>query len=53
VVWDRPINQPCPNCNAVFLVKRVLRRGTTIRCLTPRCGYLQQEGDVTAEEGAA
>ena len=39
VLWDRPLPQPCPSCGAKFLVKRVSRRGTQIRCVTEGCGY--------------
>jgi DNA topoisomerase I len=39
VLWDRPIPKPCPSCNAPFLVKKVSRRGTQIRCVTEGCGY--------------
>jgi DNA topoisomerase-1 len=52
VSWDRPVPQPCPQCGAPFLLKRVLRRGTTVRCHKEECGFKRQEGDA-AEEGAA
>jgi DNA topoisomerase-1 len=34
VLWDRPLPRPCPSCGAKFLVKKISRRGTQIRCVT-------------------
>lgn len=48
VTWDRPEAKPCPDCDAKFLVKRVNKRGTTVRCLS--CEYKSSDGD---EETAA
>ena len=39
VSWDRPVPEPCPQCGAAFLTKKILRRGTTMKCLTDGCGY--------------
>ncbi|MDB4970617.1 MAG: topoisomerase [Myxococcales bacterium] len=40
VSWDRPVPQPCPQCNAPFLVKRENRRGGgRVRCIADGCGY--------------
>ncbi len=39
VSWDKPILQPCPQCQAVFLTLKVSRAGTRLRCITPDCGY--------------
>jgi len=39
-LWDRPINKPCPNCQAPFLVEKVSKQaGTTIQCRNEECGY--------------
>jgi DNA topoisomerase I len=48
VVWDRPIPQPCPVCNAKFVVKKEKKSGTTLRCL--ECDWSQgaEEGDEAA-----
>ncbi len=53
VSWDRPIPETCPQCGAAFLVKKEARRGNTIRCLTPSCGYVRNEGEATDGLGAA
>jgi DNA topoisomerase I len=43
VTWDRPINQPCPDCGAKFLVKKENRSGVQVRCLS--CEYKKSEAD--------
>ncbi len=51
VSWDRPIPEPCPRCQAPFLVKRENRKGGgKTRCLTEGCGY---EAVPAAAEGDA
>ncbi len=39
VSWDRPLPQPCPKCGAKFVVQKVSKAGTRIRCLKEDCGY--------------
>ncbi len=39
VSWDRPLPQPCPKCGAKFVVQKVSKAGTRIRCLNEDCGY--------------
>ena len=39
VSWDRPVPKPCPQCGAVFIVQKVLRSGTRLRCLAEGCGW--------------
>jgi DNA topoisomerase-1 len=57
VVWDRPIPQPCPVCNAKFVVKKEKKSGTTLRCL--ECDWSQgadeaeETGGTTNAAGAA
>ena len=46
VTWDRPIAQKCPQCDAVFVVKRENRRGVTVRCLS--CDYKATENEEDA-----
>jgi DNA topoisomerase I len=56
VSWDRPIPEPCPKCGAKFLVKKVNKSGTRIRCLNEDCGYSadgdQPEGSEASETPA-
>jgi DNA topoisomerase-1 len=49
VAWDRPVPQPCPICNAKFVVKKENKSGITLRCL--ECDWKQ--GADESEENAA
>jgi DNA topoisomerase-1 len=44
VTWDLPVAETCPQCGAPFLVKKELRSGISIRCVTAGCGYARREG---------
>ncbi len=48
VCWDRPVPQPCPVCNAKFVVKRENKSGVILRCL--ECDWKQgaDEGEAAA-----
>ncbi|HET6150975.1 MAG TPA: type I DNA topoisomerase [Polyangia bacterium] len=39
VSWDRPIPKPCPTCGAPFIVQKVSKAGTRLRCIKPECDY--------------
>ncbi|MBL0214602.1 MAG: type I DNA topoisomerase [Myxococcales bacterium] len=43
VAWDKPIPQPCPICNAKFVVKKENKSGTTLRCM--ECDWKQGVDD--------
>jgi DNA topoisomerase-1 len=49
VAWDRPVPQPCPICQAKFVVKKENRQGVMLRCL--ECDWKQ--GADESEENAA
>ncbi|HEU0032846.1 MAG TPA: type I DNA topoisomerase [Kofleriaceae bacterium] len=49
VAWDRPVPQPCPICNAKFVVKKENKSGIVLRCL--ECDWKQ--GQDESEENAA
>jgi DNA topoisomerase I len=49
VAWDKPIPQPCPICNAKFVVKKENKRGIVLRCL--ECDW-KQGADETEESAA-
>ncbi|WP_447977672.1 type I DNA topoisomerase [Candidatus Nitrospira bockiana] len=39
-MWDRPVNKPCPNCQAPFLVEKYSKQaGTSVQCRNEECGY--------------
>ena len=50
VAWDKPIPQPCPVCNAKFVLKKETKRGITLRCM--ECDW-KSEGADESEENAA
>ncbi|HEV2705219.1 MAG TPA: type I DNA topoisomerase [Pyrinomonadaceae bacterium] len=39
VYWDKPIAEPCPQCNAPFLLEKTTKKGTTRTCAREECGY--------------
>ena len=51
VSWDRPVPKPCPTCGAPFIVQKVSKAGTRLRCVKPECDY---SADAEAEaEGSS
>ncbi len=39
-LWDRPVNKPCPSCQAPFLVEKSSRQaGPSVQCRNEECGY--------------
>ena len=39
-IWDKPVDKPCPACDAPFLVeKSTKKKGTYLKCLTKDCGH--------------
>jgi DNA topoisomerase-1 len=53
VSWDRPLPQPCPKCGAKFVVQKVSKAGTRIRCLKDDCGYTADAETPEAGEAPA
>jgi DNA topoisomerase-1 len=50
-LWDRPIAEPCPQCQAPFVVEKTTKRnGTSRRCIREECGY-QEAVEPVAEAG--
>jgi DNA topoisomerase-1 len=48
--WDRPIPEPCPQCNAPFIVEKTTKRaGTVRRCLSEGCKYQETVSEPEAE----
>jgi DNA topoisomerase-1 len=50
VAWDKPIPQPCPVCQAKFVLRKETKRGITLRCM--ECDW-RSEGAEESEENAA
>jgi DNA topoisomerase-1 len=39
-IWDRPVNKPCPNCRAPFLIEKYSKQtGSSVQCRNEECGY--------------
>jgi DNA topoisomerase-1 len=51
VAWDKPIPQPCPICNAKFVLKKETKRGVTLRCM--ECDWRSEGSSDDTEENAA
>jgi DNA topoisomerase-1 len=44
VLWNRPVNEKCPECVAPFLVEKVTKRhGRQLLCQNEDCGYSRSE----------
>jgi DNA topoisomerase I len=39
VFWDKPVQEPCPQCRAPFLLEKTTKKGTTYSCANETCGY--------------
>jgi DNA topoisomerase-1 len=39
VYWDKPVQEPCPQCGAPFLLEKTTKRGTSKTCAKEGCGY--------------
>lgn len=49
--WDRPVPEPCPLCQAPFVVEKTTKKeGTVRRCLTEGCSFREM---VAEPEGAS
>ncbi|MCW5808724.1 MAG: type I DNA topoisomerase [Deltaproteobacteria bacterium] len=51
VAWDKPVNEPCPVCNAKFVVQKETKLGITKRCM--ECDWKQGASDESEESNAA
>jgi DNA topoisomerase-1 len=52
VSWDRPLPKPCPSCGAVFVVQKVSRSGSRLRCIVPGCGWGADAEDGDLEQAS-
>jgi DNA topoisomerase-1 len=39
VVWQRPVPEPCPKCQAPFVVERITRGRQIRSCIRDTCDY--------------
>jgi DNA topoisomerase-1 len=52
VSWDKPVPTPCPQCGSKFLVEKISRSGSRLRCPVPGCGYAVDGGAAGEAEEA-
>jgi DNA topoisomerase-1 len=52
-LWQKPIAEPCPNCNAAFLVTGGSRTKPMIVCANKECGYKRPIGEPAPLAGGA
>jgi DNA topoisomerase-1 len=39
-LWDKPVNQPCPDCESSFLLEKSTKKdGVHLKCPNKKCGY--------------
>ena len=44
VLWNRPINEKCPKCDAPFLVEKITKKhGRQMLCNNEECDYARSE----------
>jgi DNA topoisomerase-1 len=53
VSWDRPMPQACPKCAAPFVVQKITKSGTRLRCLDPNKSGCDWAIDAEAAESGA
>jgi DNA topoisomerase-1 len=42
-LWDKPVDQPCPQCGAKILAEKTTKKkGTYLYCVTEGCDYKEQ-----------
>lgn len=42
VFWDKPVAEPCPKCNAPFVLEKTTKKGTTRSCAREECDYKEE-----------
>ncbi|HEX3558023.1 MAG TPA: type I DNA topoisomerase [Pyrinomonadaceae bacterium] len=53
VYWDKPVTEPCPQCNAPFLLEKTTKKGTTRSCAREDCDYREEVPDTGARPPSA
>ena len=38
-LWDKPVPEKCPQCDSPFLVEKLGKGGSSVRCPRKECGY--------------
>lgn len=43
-LWDKPVNQSCPDCGAPFLVEKATKEsGIRLQCADKKCGFVKED----------
>ena len=46
VTWGKPVKEPCPQCQAPFLIEKTTKKeGTVWACVHKECGYQQKKSE--------
>jgi len=46
MIWGKPVMEPCPQCQAPFLVEKTTKKdGTVWSCANKECGYQEKKGN--------
>jgi DNA topoisomerase I len=53
VYWDKPVAEPCPKCNAPFVLEKTTKKGTTRSCAREDCDYKEEVLSASAPAPAA
>jgi DNA topoisomerase-1 len=53
VYWDKPVAEPCPRCNAPFMLEKTTKGGTTRVCAVEGCGHREEVLATSARPPAA
>ncbi|HVF66151.1 MAG TPA: type I DNA topoisomerase [Pyrinomonadaceae bacterium] len=53
VYWDKPVAEPCPQCNAPFVLEKTTKKGTTRSCAREECDYKEEVPPTGAQPPAA
>ena len=44
MLWNRPVNEKCPKCDAPFLVEKITKKhGRRLVCNNEDCDYVRSE----------
>lgn len=39
--WDKPVSEPCPQCQSPYLIMKVKKTGDEVRCPKKECDYVK------------
>ena len=53
VYWDKPVTEPCPQCNAPFMLEKTTKKGTTRTCVREECGHKEDVPSTGAQPPAS